>query len=94
METFTLSFNKNIYEFHYYEPKGKPSFNIWKNGETTQFNLIWDESSNPIFSGFNLYEEVRYEFRLVSLIKLKSPFDLSDIGNIFREIKLKKGIDL
>lgn len=89
-----LTFKENTYEFHYYEPNGKPAFNIQKNGEPTQFNLIWDEDDNEIFSGFNLYEEVRYEYRLVSLVKLKSPFSIIDIGIIFKEIKLKTGINL
>lgn len=90
-----LTFNENTYEFHYYEPNGKPAFNIQKNGEITQFNLIWDDGDgDDAFSGFNIYKEVRYQHQLVSTTKLKSPFSIIDMGTIFKEIKLKTGINL
>jgi hypothetical protein len=87
-----LTFNENTYEFHYYEPNGKPAFNIQKNGEITKFNLIWDNDGDN--AGFNIYEEVRYQHNLVSLTYLKKPFNIIDMGTIFKEIKLKTGINL
>ena len=92
-----LTFNENTYQFHYYEPNGKPAFNIQKNGEPTEFNLIWDdagEGNDEIFSGFNIYKDIDYNPQLLSTTKLKSPFSIIDMGTIFKEIKLKTGINL
>ena len=94
-DSVKFSFNNTNYEFQYYEPKGIPAYNIQKDGEVTKFNLIWDDGfGNEVFSGFNLFEEIRYEHCIVSIMKLKTPFDISDIGQIFSEIKSKRGITL
>jgi hypothetical protein len=83
-----LTFNETTYEFHYYEPNGKPAFNIQKNGEFTPYNLVWDEDYNS----FNLFEEVKYEMVLVSTVQILSPFSLFDVVEVIKEINIKKQI--
>ena len=99
MAIFTqkLTFNETTYEFHYYEPNGKPAYNIQKDGEITKFNLIYDVDGD--MDGFNLYVEVRYQHLLLSNLWIPLPssvddtyeFTLSKVFEIFKEIQIKTG---
>ena len=88
MAKYKLAFNETTYEFHYYEPNGKPAFNIQKDGEITPYNLVWDDD----YQAFNLFEEISYELRLLSIIQLKSMFSFLDIAEVIKEINIKKQI--
>jgi hypothetical protein len=95
--TQKLTFNETTYEFHYYEPNGKPAYNLQVNGEITKFNLVYDVDGD--MEGFNLYEEVRYQHRLLSHLWIPLPSSLDDsytfslrkVFEIFTEIQTKTG---
>ena len=101
MTSFTqkLTFNETTYEFHYYEPlPHRPAYNLQVNGEITKFNLMYDVDGD--MEGFNLYQEDRYQYLLLSNLWLGLPssiddsyiFSLRKAIETLTEIQIKSGL--
>ncbi len=99
MANTKLTFNETTYEFHYYEPNGKPAYNLYKNGIPSQYNLIYDVDGD--MEGFNLYVDGSNEYHktLLSQLWMGLPhsidnsyeFTLRKVLEIFNEIQIKTG---